>query len=173
MYSIWNLYNPDLTQIINGEVVLSRSPKVFESKIATELLWILMEHVQKNDLGKVFKIPLDTILEEEFNVLQPDLLFVSNEQAHIMRDWIHGAPDMVVELVSPDTRNLDTIIKKEIYERYGVKEYWLIFPEEELIEVHTLHLGQYQLHGKFTADQQVRTPVFPTLDFDANAIFTF
>jgi Uma2 family endonuclease len=171
MNSIWNLYNPDLTQIINGEEVMSRSPKVFESEIATELLWILMEHVQKNDLGEVFKIPLDTILEEEVNVLQPDLLFVSKEQAHIMQDWIRGAPDLVVELVSAETRALDTVVKKEIYQRYGVREYWLIFPEKELIEVYTLHLGRYQLHSKFTVDQKVRTPVFPDLDFKPNAIF--
>ncbi|CAG5069417.1 hypothetical protein DYBT9623_02153 [Dyadobacter sp. CECT 9623] len=166
-------YNPDLTQIINGEEVMSPSPKLSHQRILMQLLLELAEHIKVNALGEIFTAPLDTILEEKFNVLQPDILFVSNERAAIMQDWIRGAPDMVLEIVSKGSRKLDMVIKKEIYERYGVKEYWLVFPEKALIEVHTLHLGQYQLHGSFTGEHLVQTPVFPDLNLEAKSVFPF
>ncbi|KAA0989355.1 Uma2 family endonuclease [Dyadobacter aurulentus] len=167
------LYNPVYTQIINGEEVMSPSPKLAHQVIQARLAWKLMQYIHDNDLGEIFFSPLDTILEDNFNVLQPDILFVSKRQEHIMQDWIRGAPEMVVEIISKSSRNMDTVVKKEIYERYGVKEYWIVFPDKTSIEVYTLQSGQYQLLGNFTGDQLVQTPVFPGLDFKAEAIFPF
>ncbi|KQS33729.1 Uma2 family endonuclease [Dyadobacter sp. Leaf189] len=164
-------YNPDLTQIINGEEVMSPSPKLSHHRVSRKLLHALTTYVEDNDLGEVFTAPLDTILEEKFNVLQPDILFVAKEQADIMQDWVRGAPAMALEIVSKGSYRIDTVIKKEIYERYGVKEYWIVFPEKALIEVYTLHLGKYLLHGSFSGEQLIQTPVFPDFDSQPKAIF--
>ncbi|WP_084165616.1 Uma2 family endonuclease [Dyadobacter crusticola] len=164
-------YNPDLTQIINGEEVMSPSPKLSHQRILFDLAFFLKRYVKDNNLGEVFIAPLDTILEDRFNVLQPDILFISNKQKDIMQDWVRGAPDMVVEVVSKGSFKMDTVIKKKIYERYGVKEYWIVFPEKTLVEVYTLYSGQYLLFGTFSGEQLIKTPIFPDFDAQANAIF--
>jgi Uma2 family endonuclease len=94
--------------------------------------------VEANDLGDVFYAPFDVIFEEGVNSLQPDLFFVAKENEHIIQDWIRGVPDLVVEIISKSNFRLDTVVKKKIYERYGVKEFWIVFPEKPSIEIYTL-----------------------------------
>ncbi len=79
-------------------------------------------------------------------MVQPDLVFVSKDRLSIARDkGIFGAPDLVVEVVSPSTFKRDTEDKKRLYAKYGVKEYWLVFPEERVVEVLTLKEGEYEV----------------------------
>jgi Uma2 family endonuclease len=119
--TIW--YNPDLTQIINGEEVMSPSPFLPHQRISNRLFVILSNYVNHLNLGEVFVAPLDVILEDEVNRLQPDVFFVSKQNKDILQDWVRGVPDLVIEIVSKGSVRLDTVIKKEVYERYGVREY--------------------------------------------------
>ncbi|WP_229206699.1 Uma2 family endonuclease [Dyadobacter crusticola] len=165
-------YNPDLTQIINGEEVMSPSPKLSHQRVSRKLLRALTTYVENNDLGEVFAAPLDTILEEKFNVLQPDILFVAKEQADIMQDWVRGAPAMALEIVSKGSYRMDTVVKKAIYERYGVQEYWLVFPEKALIEIYTLQRIAYQTHGVFTTSDTINSPIFQTLNLEVSLVMS-
>ena len=85
----------------------------------------------------------EVVFDEE-NHLIPDLLVICDREK-IKKNFIQGAPDFIVEVLSPISKRRDMTVKKEIYERYGVKEYWLINPKDESIEVYLLHDGKYQL----------------------------
>jgi Uma2 family endonuclease len=166
--AIW--YNPDLTQIINGEEIMSPSPKTPHQKASRKLLITLNNYVEANNLGDVFYAPFDVIFEEGVNSLQPDLFFVAKENEHIIQDWIRGVPDLVVEIISKSNFRLDTVVKKKIYERYGVKEFWIVFPEKPSIEIYALSNGAYELFGTFSNDDQVHSPLFDSLSFKVNSI---
>ncbi|MHA4742118.1 Uma2 family endonuclease [Dyadobacter sp. MSC1_007] len=163
-------YNPDLTQIINGEEIMSPSPKSPHQISSARLLRILMNFVADNELGEIYHAPFDVILEEDFNHLQPDIFFISNQNQEIVQDWVHGVPDLVIEIVSPDSKKMDTVIKKDIYERYGVPECWIVFPEKVCIEVYTLVSSKYQLLGSFRDHELVRSKVLDQLSFPASTI---
>ncbi|TLV01236.1 Uma2 family endonuclease [Dyadobacter luticola] len=164
-------YNPDLTQIINGEEVMSPSPFIPHQRVQIRLLRFLGNHVEPDNLGELFVAPLDVIFEEGFNVLQPDIIFISRENQDIMKEWIRGVPDLVVEIVSKSSVKMDTVIKKEIYERYGVPECWIVFPDKTKIEIFELVNGKYQLSGSYQGNQEVSSPALPGLHFKASAIF--
>ena len=163
-------YNPDLTQIINGEEVMSPGPKHPHQIASSRLLKTLMIHVDDHQLGEIYHAPFDVIFEEDFNHLQPDIFFISVENQNIVLDWVRGVPDLVIEIVSPGSKKMDSVIKKDIYERYGVPECWIVFPEQVRMEVYTLVDGHYALFGSFSGDELVRSQVLDQLSFPVNVI---
>ena len=161
----------DLSQIINGEEIMSPSPKARHQIALSNLNRVLDKYVVERDLGQILFAPLDVIFEEDFNHLQPDLIFISKQQAYIIQDWIRGVPDMVVEIVSQSTIKMDNVVKKEIYERYGVLEYWLLKPEKRVLEIYCLSDGRYSLHALYGENDVVSSPLFQDLAFKLNVIF--
>jgi Uma2 family endonuclease len=162
--------NTEYTQIINGEEIDLPCPKTTHQIAMGQLLLTLNDHVETYQLGEIYLLPLDVIFEENFNVLQPDFLFVSTKNINIIQGVIHGIPDLVIEVVSPEMLNMDTVIKKGIYEQYGVPECWLVYPETVCIEVHTLINGSYTLFGSFSGDERVKSQVLDKLSFPVNVI---
>lgn len=161
----------DLSQIINGEEIMSPSPKTPHQKASRKLQRILEDYVEDHDLGEIWNAPMDVIFEENYNRLQPDLIFIPKEKEDIVQDWIRGVPDMVVEIVSKSTIKMDTVVKKEIYERYGVQEYWLLKPEKRLLEIYVLNNGRYEMYASFGENDVVSSPLFHDLAFKLNIIF--
>lgn len=88
----------------------------------------------------------------------------------MVQDWVRGVPDLVIEIVSPGSEKMDAVIKKEISERYGVPECWLVFPEKVCIEVYTLVEGKYALLGLFADQQLVHSQVLGKLSFPADTV---
>ena len=100
--------------------------------------------VKENNLGRVFSAPTDVVLSDT-NVVQPDLLFVSNERSHIITEQnIQGAPDLVVEILSPSTANRDWTTKRELYAAHGVKELWIVDPDARIVWVMLLRDGDFR-----------------------------
>ena len=159
-----SLQDWDLVQIINGKEIMSPSPISKHQIIVLELCGIFIEHTRKNKLGKVLISPLDVIFEEGVNRLQPDLIFISNENKGIIKDWIRGVPDLLVEVVSKGSFYIDTVDKKAIYEKYGVKEYWIVFPEYDTIEVFTLENGTYKMFSRGTDAELVKSNLLAGLE---------
>lgn len=116
-------------QLINDHIIMSPSPKWTHQDIVRILLTSITKHLDINPLGKVLS-DVDIYINET-NVYRPDVFFVSNEQSDILGDdgYVHGAPDLVIEVLSKSTEKYDRTEKKEIYAQYGVKEYWLIHPK--------------------------------------------
>ena len=104
---------------------------------------LLYTFVKERDLGTVFPAPCDVVLSNT-DVVQPDLLFVSREREHILAggDNVQGAPDLVVEILSPSTAARDRTLKRSLYARHGVREFWLVDPKEGTITVHVAGRGR-------------------------------
>jgi Uma2 family endonuclease len=162
----------DLMQIVNGREIMPPSPKVSHQKISRKLQKILERFVEERNLGEVFNAPLDVIFEENLNRVQPDLIFISKENREIANgDWIRGVPDLLAEIVSKSSVHLDTTEKKELYERYGVKEYWIVLPEYARVEVYSLENDHYKLFSTAADHQIIDLGLLSGLAFSVNQLF--
>ncbi|MEO5360967.1 MAG: Uma2 family endonuclease [Nitrospirota bacterium] len=161
----------DLTEIINGEEVVSPSPFRKHQEILKRLNRIIDRHVEANSLGRLYFSPLDVILEEGVNRVQPDILFIRKENAVILQDWIRGVPDMVCEIVSPGSYRQDIDVKKAIYEKYGVPEYWLVLSEYSAVTVLTLDSDKYICHSFAEIEGIVTSKVIEGLQVNIKDLF--
>ena len=122
-------------ELLDGELILSEAPTRNHQGSQVNIGSPLHVFVQSNGLGVVYFAPRDVVLSDT-DVVQPDLLFISNERLHIDTErGVHGAPDLVVEVLSPSTADRDRTFKRALYARHGVKEYWLLDPAAKTIAV--------------------------------------
>ena len=122
-------------ELLNGELILSPSPKEIHQHISGILHLMVRTFVRDRGLGKVYCSPFDVVLSDT-DVVQPDLLFVSNERIGIISvDNVQGAPDLVVEILSSATAERDRTLKLDLYARHGVQEYWNVDPDAKTIRL--------------------------------------
>ena len=135
-------------EIIEGEKFMAASPFKRHGKVVGRLMFTIGTYAFINKLGTAFSDNFDVNLPDG-NTLRPDFIFISAANDNIVfnneDENFYGVPDMVVEIFSRSTMKRDVTIKKDIYERNGVKEYWLINPWSESIEVYLLRDGKYVL----------------------------
>lgn len=132
--------------------------------ISKKIFRLLDDYITKNNLGDVWYAPCDVIFSN-INIVQPDVLFISNENHEILTALnIKGAPDLIIEILSPSTIENDRIIKKLVYEKFGVKEYWLVDPEQDTIEGWTLNQGRFQLIQKAQKTEIFRSKLIQGLE---------
>ena len=157
-------------EIIDGELYVTPSPVNYHQKILFNLTLAFGKFLESHPLGELRFAPLDVILSEH-DVLEPDLLFVLNEHLDILQDWVRGAPDLVIEILSPSTEVRDRGIKLKAYARYGVGEYWIVDPNGQFIEVYRLGAEGYRLAGTYTKGVVVETPLLPGFSLAVARIF--
>lgn len=122
-------------EILDGEHFVTPAPTPRHQGAAGALHENLGPLVRKHRLGRLFFAPLDVVFSEH-DVAQPDLLFISNQRAGILGEKnVQGAPDLVVEILSDSTRRTDEIVKRGLYERFGVSEYWLLDPKRRTVQI--------------------------------------
>ena len=108
------------------------------------------------------------------DVFQPDIVFISNERLGIIHsDGIHGAPDLVIEVLSPGTERIDRTLKSERYEMFDVSEYWQANPIAKTILVLRARDGAFERVGLFTEGMTLETPLLPGLRVDVSEVFDF
>ncbi len=161
----------DLTEIINGEEIMGPSPFRKHQKIASKIAHKIFSYLETNYLGELYFSPLDVIFEEGVNRLQPDLLFIKKENSNIEQDWIRGVPDMVCEIISPGSYAMDSKVKKAIYEKYRVPEYWVVIPELQTIEILTIKNDKYEQYSYAELEGMVTSKVIEGLQVNLNDIF--
>jgi Uma2 family endonuclease len=147
-------------EIIHGEAfAMTPAPSTRHQMISRNLLWGIGEF--KKNLGscQVFTAPTDVVLDER-NVVQPDLLIVC-DKTKVTPKSILGPPDLVIEIVSKATAFKDTVVKKQLYEEFGVAEYLLFFPDLDLVERHILNNGRYLAPERFNWDATLTLHAFP------------
>lgn len=158
-------------EILEGDLVVVPAPNEYHQRISRELEFKLWSFIRESKLGSLYYAPFDVILSDE-NVLQPDILFISKEHSSIItKDNVRGAPDLVIEIISPATRNRDREIKGKIYAKYGVKEYWLINPEEQSIEVMTWNEEGFKAIGLYKRGQKLQSALLSGLSLDLQEVF--
>jgi Uma2 family endonuclease len=161
-------------ELIDGDLYMNPSPTVTHQVISRNLALRLQQHVSATRCGRVLYAPLDVVLGEGENrsVVQPDILFVSNERAGILtEDEIVGAPDLIVEILSPGTAKRDAGIKKALYARSGVREYWIVDPKLESIEVFSLGPGGYAPPVRYKLGARLVSKVVPGFEVALDAVF--
>ncbi len=142
----WELINGEL--INKEELVMAPSAKEAHQRSQMVLGSRMFFFTEENDLGRVYS-DFDVVLSDT-DTVRPDLLFVSRERLHIITaDNVQGAPDLVVEIRSESTARLNWTIKRELYARYGVKEYWLADPEAATVAVLLLDGGDLKVAGVY------------------------
>ncbi len=123
-------------EAIGGELYVTAAPSFRHQRISFRLSLALYRLLEEPGLGLLCPAPVGVEIPGTEEGLQPDLVFVSSERLHIIGDdWIRGAPDLVVEILSPSTSERDRGLKRKLYQRHGVKEYWIVDPEAERVEV--------------------------------------
>lgn len=138
-------------ELLEGEVYMAPSPNVKHQKVIVNLLMEFVPFVREKDLGDVFVAPLDVVLDGQ-NVVQPDIFFVSRGRAQAITPlFVNGAPDLVVEVLSPSNADFDRGAKRRAYAAAGVPEIWYVDPRDDSVEV--LRLGSdrsYALVRRFS-----------------------
>ncbi len=163
-------------ELIEGELFLTPSPGTRHQFVAGNIFLLVSLYVQKAGSGKVFIAPLDVVLDEpaKKNTFQPDVIFISNDRLGIIEEArINGAPDLVVEVLSPATIRRDRGKKSRRYFLSGVKEYWLVDPQERLLEIFVPGEKDWQRTGVYEEEDEepVSSTVLPGLEITARDIF--
>jgi len=157
-------------QLLEGELVMTPSPNRWHQELSAQLLTALVNHAQKHDLGRVFAAPLDVTLDDR-NVVQPDILFVSNERSGILQgDRVIGAPDLCIEILSPGTERIDRLRKLELYARFGVTHYWIVDLDARTIEEYVLAGDVYRVRSITAYDEPFRPVALPGFEFRLSVV---
>ena len=136
-------------ELLDGELVLVASPNEEHQFASVKLVSLMYPYATTQDLGWVFHAPFDIVFSDT-EVVQPDLMFISKEREHIRSAAnVQGAPDMVVEILSPSTSRRDWKYKRELYAKYGVKEYWIVDPTNRIVTVMMLKDGVLEIAGAY------------------------
>jgi Uma2 family endonuclease len=164
-------------ELIDGEHYVTPSPTLRHQLVLGHLHLELAAFVEANGLGQVFFAPLDVVFSD-FDVVEPDLLFVARERFETLeKACVRGAPDLVVEVLSPTTRRTDATKKRRLFEKFGVAEYWMIDPDSEWVEVHRAGPGGADwLHVaarlvRECGDGPLTSPLFPGFALKLDRLF--
>lgn len=161
-------------ELIDGEHCMSPSPNIKHQRISGRLFAALYNFLQQHPLGEVFDAPCDVVLSD-FDVVQPDLIFVAHAQRSIITDAnIRGVPALLVEILSEGNRKLDETIKRQRYEHYGIPEYWIIDPALDQVKIYRLTEGRYGQASVLSleANDLITTPLLPSLNLPLAMLFT-
>ena len=160
-------------ELIHGEVHLTPSPTTRHQFVLQNLSLSLGPFVRSNRLGEVAVAPLDVRLSAD-TAVQPDLIFVSNARAKIiLEDFIDGAPDLVVEILSPSTAAHDRATKLALYAKAGVPEVWLLDPVARTVEALKLQGKKYLVDSALAGDQKLTSSQFPGWELSLTDLFDF
>lgn len=162
-------------EIIDGEHYVTPSPNLRHQDLVLRLGMSIGHHVEdRPDRGRVFIAPFDVVFSFH-DIVEPDVIFVAPDQLDILTDQnIQGTPAMVVEILSPSTRQRDRQIKRTLYERSGVREYWLVDPELAVVTVHRRSAnGGFPVVASLSVERHdaLATPLLPGWSLELERLF--
>jgi Uma2 family endonuclease len=161
-------------ELIEGELFVSRAPGIPHQRIVYNLLMALGTYLLRNPLGML--IPGPGVIFSELSGVIPDLVFVRQErQPEIAAgERVMGAPDLVIEVVSPGAENArrDRVVKRQLYRKYGVQEYWIVDPEQRAVEVYRRQRHRLEHIGTFMDDAVISSPLFPGFQLRSLDVFS-
>ena len=159
-------------ELLGGDLIMVPAPNLRHQEVQFRLGQALGRFILDHELGKLFYAPCDVVLSDT-DVVQPDLLFVSREREHLLSggENVRGAPDLMVEILSPATADRDRGYKRELYGRHGVTEYWLVDPIAEAVSLHRQQGGVLAVIHTSGRDQTLRSPLLGGLELRLDDIF--
>ena len=160
-------------ELLDGHLIMIAAPNLKHQRVQRNLGQKLNQFIQERDLGELFYAPCDVFLSST-DVVQPDLLFVSREREHLLSDGekVRGAPDLVIEILSPSSVETDRGAKRDLYGAHGVAEYWLVDPIAETVSIHRQRGGVLAATDTFGRGQTLRSPLLAGLELRLDDIFS-
>lgn len=158
-------------QLIGGELVMTPSPVPYHQIISRRIGFELLKFNEQKNLGEIIFAPMDVYLSE-IDTFQPDIIFISNERLNIIGEKkIEASPDLVIEILSESTAYYDLRHKKRVYEKTGVKEYWIVDPMEKSIEVYENINGEFKLFSQSIEKGRVNSKLLEGFKVEIERIF--
>ena len=158
-------------ELLNGELVMPPAPLTGHQMISMALASRLYLYVNEKGLGTVVAAPTDVVLSDT-DVVQPDVLFVSSQRSQIVtRENVRGAPDLVVEILSPATAERDQTVKLDLYAQHGVIEYWIVDPDAKTISVLLRGEGGFGVVGIYGERETLRSPTLAGFNVALDEVF--
>ena len=159
-------------ELLDGDLVMTPAPNLKHQRVQVQLGERLARYVRENSLGSLFFAPCDVVLSDT-DVVQPDLPFVSKARAHLLSggDNVRGAPDLVVEILSPATVERDRGYKRALYAKHGVAECWLVDPASESVSIHRLRNGELVVVQTFAKVHTLRSPLLAGFALELDDVF--
>ena len=159
-------------QLIGGDLVMTPAPSTYHQRISKRIEFIFVGFLEKkSDMAEVLYAPIDVYFSDK-EVYQPDIIVISRERIDIIgEDKIEGAPDLIVEILSPSTAYYDLRHKKDVYARGGVREYWIVDPLEKSIEIHTNTDSGFNCTTKAIVSGEVTSGLYSGLVVQLGEIF--
>ena len=160
-------------ELVAGELYVSRAPHIVHQAVISNVLHAFRDYLEQNPIGRVF--PEVGVIFSEQDAVIPDLLFISNERFYqaISGGRLTSAPDLIVEVLSSGTENerRDRSVKRYLYGKYGVKEYWIVNWEVGTVEIYRLGAGGLELQATLGTKDALTSPLLPDFHLAVEAIF--
>jgi Uma2 family endonuclease len=163
-------------ELIDGEHLVMPAPSLKHQSVSWNLSYFFSDFLRRSPLGRAFTAPVDVVLSET-DVVQPDLIFVSQQRLGILgilkESDVRGAPDLIAEILSPATHRIDEILKLHLYENAGAGEYWMLDPATRTVRVYRNVNQRLVLVAELSADEGnvLETPLLPGLAIPLDEIF--
>ncbi len=158
-------------EIFEGELIVTPSPIRIHQVVVKNLTYFFESYLRTNKIGELCVAPFDVYFDEG-TVMQPDLMFISDERKHIVEEKrIVGSPDLIVEVLSEGTEERDRGYKFRRYAKENVREYWIVDPEKQTVEIYENAETGYLLSGKYSGNNEIHSVFFPGLKCKAADIF--
>lgn len=151
-------------ELLDGDLLMVPSPATDHQRVSGYLFPLLSQYVRTQGLGEVFYAPMDVVFGEGIyrEVAQPDMFYISRARFDIIAERaIQGAPDLVIEILSPSTESLDRGYKKALYARHRVQEYWIAGPQTKTVEVYGAASAGFELRGRYRLGERLVLPLLP------------
>ena len=160
-------------ELVDGHLLMVPTRNLKHQAVQVRLGERLARFVRENSLGMLFVAPCDVVLSDT-DVVHPDLLFVSRDRAHLLAggENVRGAPDLVVEILSPATAERDQGYKRALYAKHGVAEYWVVDPSAGTVWIHRLHGRALRVAQTLRREQTLRSPLLPGFALNLEDVFS-
>jgi len=160
-------------ELIDGEHYVTPSPNTKHQRISINLTVLIGGWLEHHPIGHLFHAPFDVVFSQ-YDVVEPDLLYLSNERASEALTTLHvrGVPELVIEIGSPGTRKRDETVKRRLYERMGVSEYWIVDPDADSIRVYRRRGDDLTRSFELSAGagDVLTTPLLPDLEIPLSRV---
>ena len=160
-------------ELFEGEIFVSRAPSLSHQRVLINLATLIKNYLELNPMGEV--LPTPGVIFDDFNGAIPDIVFISNQQVSNIgsEERIREAPELIIEIVSPGKENArrDREVKRQVFGKHGVKEYWIADPEASTLEIYRLAKRTLKLVATLTDEDEITTPILPGFNCKVNQIF--
>jgi Uma2 family endonuclease len=161
----------DRRELIEGEFYVTPAPSEKHQRVCGNIYFHFRLFLRAHSVGSVYIAPFDVILSE-FSTVQPDICFIQQKRLNKLKsEGLRGAPDMAIEVFSPSTRDRDEKLKKELYFKHGVRELWLVDPEDDSVYLFKREHNALELWRHFPAGSVLESALLPDLHMRLDDIF--